>query len=139
MIMRFRPANIRLINRRPILPRLLLALSSKEETKNDKNNPIDVQRLTGHSISGKDGCQLKGRGTKCSLLQLLVRVSSGICGLYGGILGSPQILCWANIIHFLTSWLTSGKDRVHAHFQAAQQTHPAGAGGSGEAGTAIQP
>jgi len=49
MIMRFRPANIRLINRRSILPRLLLALSSKEETNNDNdnNNPTDVQRLTG--------------------------------------------------------------------------------------------
>jgi hypothetical protein len=49
MIMRFRPANIRLINRRSILPRLLLALSSKEETNNDnnKNNPTDVQRFTG--------------------------------------------------------------------------------------------
>ena len=48
--MRFRPANIRLINRRSILPRLLLALSSKEETNNDNdnnNNPTDVQRLTG--------------------------------------------------------------------------------------------
>jgi hypothetical protein len=55
MIMRFRPANIRLINRRSILPRLLLALFSKEETNSDnnKNNPTDVQRLTGHSISGK--------------------------------------------------------------------------------------
>jgi hypothetical protein len=37
--MRFRPANIRLINRRSILPRLLLALSLKEETNHDKNNP----------------------------------------------------------------------------------------------------
>jgi len=44
--MRFRPANIRLINRRSILTRLLLALSSKEETNNDKNNPTNVQRLT---------------------------------------------------------------------------------------------
>jgi hypothetical protein len=43
--MRFRPANIRLINRRPNLPRLLLALSS--ENGNDKNNPTDLQRLTG--------------------------------------------------------------------------------------------
>jgi hypothetical protein len=53
--MRFRPANIRLINRRSILPRLLLALSSKEETNNDndKSNTTDVQRLTGHSISGR--------------------------------------------------------------------------------------
>ena len=56
MIMRFQPANIRLINRRSILPRLLLALFSKEETNNDnnKNYPTDVQRLTGHSISGID-------------------------------------------------------------------------------------
>jgi hypothetical protein len=32
-IMRFRPANIRLINRRSNLPRLLLALSSKKRQK----------------------------------------------------------------------------------------------------------
>ena len=49
MIMRFRPANIRLINRRSFLPRLLLALSSKEykSNNNNKNNPTDLQRLTG--------------------------------------------------------------------------------------------
>ncbi len=45
--MRFRPANIRLINRRPNLPRLLLALSSNNSNNknndNDKNNPTDVQ------------------------------------------------------------------------------------------------
>ena len=50
-IMRFRPANIRLINRRPNLPRLLLALSSENDNgksnHNDKSNPTDVQRLTG--------------------------------------------------------------------------------------------
>jgi hypothetical protein len=48
-IMRFRPANIRLINRRPNLPRLLLALFSENDNdkSNDKNNPTDVQRLTG--------------------------------------------------------------------------------------------
>jgi len=53
--MRFRPANIRLINRRSKLPRLLLALSSNNDRSkdNNRNNPIDVQRLTGHSISGK--------------------------------------------------------------------------------------
>jgi hypothetical protein len=40
MIMRFRPANIRLINRRLNLTRLLLALSSKSNGNgNDKNNP----------------------------------------------------------------------------------------------------
>jgi hypothetical protein len=43
MIMRFRPANISLINRRHYLPRLLLTLSSFE-----KNNQ---RTLTGHYIS----------------------------------------------------------------------------------------
>jgi hypothetical protein len=49
MIMRFRPANIRLINRRSNLPRLLLTLSSGKSNNNDnnKNNPIDSARLTG--------------------------------------------------------------------------------------------
>jgi hypothetical protein len=39
--MRFRPANIRLINRRSKLPRLLLVLSSGKDNgnDNDKNNP----------------------------------------------------------------------------------------------------
>jgi hypothetical protein len=50
-IMRSRPANIRLINRRPNLPRLLPALSSEKgndkNNDNDKNNPTDAQRLTG--------------------------------------------------------------------------------------------
>jgi hypothetical protein len=48
-IMRFRPANIRLIDRRSNLPRLLLALSSEDGKNNDKykNNPADVQELTG--------------------------------------------------------------------------------------------
>ena len=48
-IMRFRPANIRLINRRSNLPRLLLALFSKngKNNNNDKNNLTDEQELTG--------------------------------------------------------------------------------------------
>jgi hypothetical protein len=46
--MRFRPANISLTNRRHYLPRLLLILSLKY---NDKNNPNDLQVLTGHTIS----------------------------------------------------------------------------------------
>ncbi len=51
--MRLRHANIRLINRRSKLPRLLLALSlnNGKSKHNNKNNPIDVLRLTGHSIS----------------------------------------------------------------------------------------
>ena len=48
-IMRFRPANIRLINRRSKLLWLLLALPSKngKSNNNSKNNPIDVPPLTG--------------------------------------------------------------------------------------------
>jgi hypothetical protein len=46
--MRFRPANISLINRRHYLPRLRLTLSLKNE---DKNYHTDTQILTGHSIS----------------------------------------------------------------------------------------
>jgi hypothetical protein len=46
MIMRFRPANIRLINRRSNLPRLLLALSSGKSNGNNKNNPTDLAQLT---------------------------------------------------------------------------------------------
>jgi hypothetical protein len=47
--MRFRPANIRLINRRSNLPRLLLALCSIEgkSKDNNKNNPSDAPGLTG--------------------------------------------------------------------------------------------
>jgi hypothetical protein len=44
MIMRFRPANIRLINRRSNLPRLLLALSSGK-TKNNDNDKKQPHRL----------------------------------------------------------------------------------------------
>jgi hypothetical protein len=48
MIMRFRPANIRLINRRSNLLRLLLALSSGKSKNNDnyKSNPTDPAELT---------------------------------------------------------------------------------------------
>jgi len=46
MIMRFRPANIRLINRRSSLPRLLLALSSWRGKNKCKNNPTESAELT---------------------------------------------------------------------------------------------
>ena len=46
MIMRFRPANISLINRRHYLPRLLLTLSS--------NKKGDQRTLTGHYISNDE-------------------------------------------------------------------------------------
>ncbi len=41
-----RPANIRLINRRSSLPRLLLALSSRKGNHNYKNNPTKSAELT---------------------------------------------------------------------------------------------
>ena len=46
MIMRFRPANIRLINRRPNLPGLLLALYSRKDKNGNQNNPTDRAPLT---------------------------------------------------------------------------------------------
>jgi hypothetical protein len=67
--MRFRPANIRLINRRSIQPRLLLALSSKDEKSknNNKNNPTDLQRLTGHSISGNSRFRRRDGGPSLNI------------------------------------------------------------------------
>jgi hypothetical protein len=51
--MRSQPANIRLINRRSNMPRLLLALFSRKHkgNYNDKNQPTNSQGWTGHSIS----------------------------------------------------------------------------------------
>jgi hypothetical protein len=47
--MRFRPANISLINRRHYLPRLLLSLSLKYK---NKSHPYDSKMLTGsHHIN----------------------------------------------------------------------------------------
>ena len=48
-IMQFRPANIRLFDHRSKLLWLLLALPSNngKSNNNGKNNPIDVQALTG--------------------------------------------------------------------------------------------
>jgi hypothetical protein len=66
MIMRFRPANIRLINRRLKLPRLLLALSSRKRKDNYKNIPTDFAVLT-RSLhiramhSSRINCAPKGR------------------------------------------------------------------------------
>ena len=46
MIMRFRPANISLINRRHYLPRLLLILSSKRQMQKPPQRFEDVDRVT---------------------------------------------------------------------------------------------
>jgi hypothetical protein len=46
MIMRFRPANISLINRRHYLPRLLLTLFSKRQMQKPHQRFEDVDRVT---------------------------------------------------------------------------------------------
>jgi hypothetical protein len=46
MIMRFRPANISLINRRLYLPRLLLTLASKRQKQKQPQRFADVDRVT---------------------------------------------------------------------------------------------
>ena len=46
MIMRFRPANISLINRRHYLPRLLLILSSKGQIQKPPKRFEDIDRVT---------------------------------------------------------------------------------------------
>jgi len=46
MIMRFRPANISLINRRHYLPRLLLTLFSKRQIQKPRQRFEDVDRVT---------------------------------------------------------------------------------------------
>jgi hypothetical protein len=56
--MRFRPANIRLINRRSNLPRLLLALFSKNGKgySNEKNHECAaVDRVTPYQSNSPDG------------------------------------------------------------------------------------
>jgi len=59
MIMRFRPANIRLINRHSKLLRLLLALSSgKESNDNDKTTPLlsRVDTVTPYQAESLNEC-----------------------------------------------------------------------------------
>ena len=100
--MRFRPANISLINRRHYLPRLLLTLSSKY---NDQNNPSDLQILTGHTISTsgwptillscESGFHSKFEFRESSLLAVLLGgVSEGGAGL-GKVLSGHDRPGWA--------------------------------------------
>jgi hypothetical protein len=63
--MRFRPANISLINRRHYLPRLLLTLSLKYK---NKNHPTDLQLLTGsHHITSEQDTMLRVSKSRTSL------------------------------------------------------------------------
>jgi hypothetical protein len=50
MIMRFRPANISLINRRHYLPRLLLTLFSKGQMQKPHQRFEDVDRVTPYQV-----------------------------------------------------------------------------------------
>jgi hypothetical protein len=56
--MRFRPANISLINRRHYLPRLLLILSSKRQMQKPPQRFEDVDRVTPYQ--GNDACGTSG-------------------------------------------------------------------------------
>ena len=50
--MRFRPANISLINRRHYLPQLLLTLSSKGQIQKQPRRFVDVDRATPYQCPG---------------------------------------------------------------------------------------
>jgi hypothetical protein len=66
MIMRFRPANIRLINRRLSLPRLLLVLCSRKDKNSCNNNHTEFAPLTG-SLHIRPSHSLTRLGTNCRL------------------------------------------------------------------------
>ena len=62
MIMRFRPANISLINRRHYLPRLLLILSSKTQIQKPPQRFEDVDRVTPYQFPNSPYlCKSKSR------------------------------------------------------------------------------
>jgi hypothetical protein len=63
MIMRFRPANISLINRRHYLPRLRLTLSSKRQMQKQKppQRFEDVDRVTPYHFLFGDNTTVSGR------------------------------------------------------------------------------
>ena len=63
--MRFRPANISLINRRHYLPRLLLTLSSKRQIQKPPQRFADVD-------SGLDGSYSRTAFTTCSYVDFLL-------------------------------------------------------------------
>jgi hypothetical protein len=54
MIVRFRPANISLINRRHYLPRLLLTLFSKGQMQKPHQRFEDVDRVTPYQVRVAD-------------------------------------------------------------------------------------
>lgn len=61
MIMRFRPANISLINRRHYLPRLLLILSSKRQIQKPPQPFEDVDRVTPYQCPDRRQSDLNPR------------------------------------------------------------------------------
>jgi hypothetical protein len=79
MIMRFRPANIRLINRRSNLLRLLLALSSGKSKNNDnyKSNPTDPAELT-QSLHIRASHSLHFAGKRQFVLVTRISVMTGL-------------------------------------------------------------
>jgi len=69
--MRFRPANISLINRRHYLPRLLLTLSSKKQKQKPPHQFADVDRVTPYHFRIGDsttGTRIKSSSISPALL-----------------------------------------------------------------------
>jgi len=67
MIMRFRPANISLINRRHYLPRLLLTLSSKNKKQKQPHQFADVDRVTPYQLPDSRSERSRFRGGRCGV------------------------------------------------------------------------
>src|SRR5271169_7234870 len=68
MIMRFRPANISLINRRHYLPRLLLTLFSKGQMQKPPQRFEDVDRVTPYQGCDARSCHHRFISDDSSLL-----------------------------------------------------------------------
>jgi hypothetical protein len=91
MIMRFRPANISLINRRHFLPRLLLTLSSKGKKQKTKQKPPqhfeDVDRVTPYQLtSGLERAAIRPE----SKIQYLSRMNDDRLGKFIGTKGKLE-------------------------------------------------
>src|ERR1039458_699935 len=89
MIMRFRPANISLINRRHYLPRLLLTLSSKRQIQKPPHKFADIDRVTPYQLTD---CRqsARNRGKICA-----GQVNERICPPCEGRPLSSHISCFA--------------------------------------------
>ena len=86
--MRFRPANISLINRRHYLPRLLLILSSKRQMQKPHQRFEDVDRVTPYQFPY---CRPSTNNASCSLIQMKRDAPEGSVERKGGLLGFTRV------------------------------------------------